>query len=117
MLRLYLYARVRILCTYCTRDRGCGKHPAFPAPSIGAEDIAQLGRIAPRGRDGVFGHRHCEPPGRANARPMTGSAKQSISPRKERIDCFVAALLAMTAQLFEIRIAIQQRRRPGLEPG
>jgi hypothetical protein len=22
--------------------------------------------------------RHCEPPGRANARPMTGSAKQSI---------------------------------------
>ena len=30
--------------------------------------------------------RHCEPPGRANARPMTGSAKQSISPRKERKD-------------------------------
>src|SRR5207253_143801 len=26
--------------------------------------------------------RHCEPTGRANARPMTGSAKQSISPRK-----------------------------------
>jgi hypothetical protein len=23
------------LCTYCTRDRGCSKHPAFPAPSIG----------------------------------------------------------------------------------
>ena len=34
--------------------------------------------------------RHCEPPGRANARPMTGSAKQSISPRKERIDCVAA---------------------------
>jgi hypothetical protein len=34
--------------------------------------------------------RHCEPPGRANARPMTGSAKQSISPRKGRMDCFVA---------------------------
>src|SRR6266481_4036248 len=42
-------------------------------------------------------HRHCEPTGRANARPMTGSAKQSISPRKERMDCFVASLLAMTA--------------------
>jgi ring-1,2-phenylacetyl-CoA epoxidase subunit PaaC len=27
---------------------------------------------------------------------MTGSAKQSIVPRKERIDCFVASLLAMT---------------------
>jgi hypothetical protein len=41
--------------------------------------------------------RHCEPTGRANARPMTGSAKQSISRRKERMDCFVASLLAMTA--------------------
>ena len=29
-------------------------------------------------------HRHCEPPGRANARPMTGSAKQSIAPHKGR---------------------------------
>ena len=32
MLQLYLYARVRTLRTYCTRDRGCSKHPAFPAP-------------------------------------------------------------------------------------
>jgi hypothetical protein len=35
--------------------------------------------------------RHCEPPGRANARPMTGS-----SPRKGRMDCFAA--LAMTGE-------------------
>jgi hypothetical protein len=42
--------------------------------------------------------RHCEPKtGRANARPMTGSAKQSIAPQKEKMDCFVALLLAMTA--------------------
>jgi hypothetical protein len=34
--------------------------------------------------------------GSRDARPMTGSTKQSISPRKERMDCFVAALLAMT---------------------
>jgi hypothetical protein len=34
--------------------------------------------------------RHCEPTGRANARPMTGSAKQSIKPRKERMDCLAA---------------------------
>jgi hypothetical protein len=27
--------------------------------------------------------RHCEPTGRANARPMTGSAKQSIAQQKE----------------------------------
>jgi hypothetical protein len=39
---------------------------------------------------------HCEPTGRANARPMTGSAQQSIA-RDERMDCFVAALLAMTS--------------------
>jgi len=45
--------------------------------------------------------RHCEPTGRANARPMTGSAKQSIEPREERIDCFVASLLAMTASQFQ----------------
>jgi hypothetical protein len=32
--------------------------------------------------------RHCEPTGRANARPMTGSAKQSIATPK--VDCFVA---------------------------
>src|SRR5882757_8356603 len=41
--------------------------------------------------------RHCEPTGRANARPMTGSAKQSIVPQKERMDCF--ASLAMTVLL------------------
>jgi hypothetical protein len=33
VLQLYLYARVRFLRTICTRDRGCSKHPAFPAPS------------------------------------------------------------------------------------
>jgi hypothetical protein len=41
--------------------------------------------------------RHCEPTGRANARPMTGSAKQSIVRLVLKLDCFVAALLAMTA--------------------
>jgi uronate dehydrogenase len=45
------------------------------------------------GKQPLF-RRHCEPTGRANARPMTGSAKQSMRPR--RMDCFVAALLAMT---------------------
>src|SRR6266851_9848182 len=34
MLRLYLYARVRFFAQFCTRDRGCSKHPAFPAPSV-----------------------------------------------------------------------------------
>ena len=46
MPRLYLYARVRIhLPTHCTRDRGCSKHPAFPAPSVVREKVhANLGR-------------------------------------------------------------------------
>jgi hypothetical protein len=30
---LNLYARVRFVCCFCTRDRGCGVHPVFPAPS------------------------------------------------------------------------------------
>jgi hypothetical protein len=40
--------------------------------------------------------RHCEPTGRANARPMTGSAKQSIAQQGSKLDCFAA--LAMTAR-------------------
>ena len=30
-----------------------------------------------------FSDRHCEPTGRTNARPMTGSAKQSMAPRSK----------------------------------
>src|SRR5882762_4853566 len=52
---------------------------------------------------GARASRHCEPTGRANARRraprsnpclsvIASAAKQSISPRKERLDCFVAAL-------------------------
>jgi hypothetical protein len=44
--------------------------------------------------------RHCEPTGRANARPMTDSAKRSRAAKKERVDCFVASLLAMTRERF-----------------
>jgi hypothetical protein len=43
--------------------------------------------------------RHCEPTGRANARPMTGSAKQSIDSTGKQLDCFVASLLAMTKKI------------------
>jgi len=49
--------------------------------------------------------RYCEPPVGAKRRPMTGSAKQSMPIQKERMDCFVAALLAMT-----LRVAIYCRR-------
>ena len=37
-----LYARVRISHQHCTRDRGCSKHPAFPAPShLGEKEFQQ----------------------------------------------------------------------------
>jgi hypothetical protein len=36
-------------------------------------------------------NRHCEPTGRANARPMTGSAKQSIAAPGKKVDCFADA--------------------------
>src|SRR6185437_10636936 len=38
--------------------------------------------------------RHCEPTGRANARPMTGSAKQSIS---ELAEAWIASSLTLLA--------------------
>ena len=45
------------MCTG-TRDRGCSKHPVFPAPSIQEEgnEIANLGRNAPRDRGSVDHH-------------------------------------------------------------
>src|SRR6478752_7874911 len=59
--------------------------PAFPAPSIllGETFLQNLGHIVPRERGLLvrkLEQRHCEEPtGRANARPMTGSAtKQSV---------------------------------------
>jgi hypothetical protein len=42
---------------------------------------------------------HCEPTGRANARPMTGSAKQSISQLAEGWIASSLSLLAMTGRL------------------
>jgi hypothetical protein len=34
-----------------------------------------------------FKNRHREPTGRANARPMTGSAKQSIAQQEGKMEC------------------------------
>ena len=40
------------ICAFCTRDRGCSAHPAFPAPSCSSRVAidTKLGRIAPRER-------------------------------------------------------------------
>ena len=71
------------LCTYCTRDRGCSAHPVFPAPSDfrGRNDHARLGRIVPRERETMP----------EILTVIASEAKQSISPRQERMDCFVAS--------------------------
>src|SRR6266702_6238835 len=54
---LNLYARVRFFAQFCTRDRGCSAHPVFPAPSVfGSANVdANLGRIAPREGEAMFG--------------------------------------------------------------
>jgi hypothetical protein len=39
---------------------------------------------------------HCEPPGRRNAPPDDGLLEAIHKPHREKLDCFVAALLAMT---------------------
>src|SRR6266478_678783 len=73
-----------------------------PRPPKGARDkcITRAHRAARFKR--MSSDRHCEPTGLANARPMTGSAKQSILSLRGEMDCF--ASLAMTVRLFEIRI-------------
>src|SRR3981189_3701141 len=73
--------RVRSTTTKCTRGRGCNGHPAFPTPSLGGSFINASGAL--RGED-------------ANVclDVIASEAKQSISPRKGRMDCFAA--LAMT---------------------
>ena len=53
-------------------------------------DDLQLFRVSDQISNSTITRRHCEPTGRANARPITGSAKRSTEPCKERMDCFVA---------------------------
>src|SRR5216684_5525073 len=111
--------RVRSTNTKCTRGRGCNGHPAFPTPSKGERFINGSGALRGEVANVYVGleQRHCEPTGRANARPMTGSAKQSISPHK-RMDCFVASLLAMTVLHLNRRgcLKIESGIHAGLSP-
>jgi hypothetical protein len=52
---------------------------------LGRDDVEKMSRkflISIFKRPIQLQDRHCEPTGRANARPMTGSAKQSIARQK-----------------------------------
>src|SRR5258707_7572198 len=63
------------LCTLRTRRRRRPRNTRYRAPATAYPDRSLTGRTTPA----FLAH------------------KQSILPRKERVDCFVAALLAMTA--------------------
>ena len=60
--------------------------PAYGCPCVRRDDGIVSGALArhqlPQIR--ISNSRHCEPTGRANARPMTGSAKQSTAPRERK---------------------------------
>src|SRR5258708_39046782 len=79
---------VCVFLQFCTRDRRCSAHPAFPAPSviIGRNFLAKLGRIAPRDR-GVM----------VDAVIASEAKQSSFATKEEKLDCSVASLLAMTA--------------------
>ena len=86
MLRLYLYARVRIsLSAFAHGTAGAAKHPAFPAPShFWGETIPyNSGKSCCENANMCL---HVIASQRvAHARPMTDSAKQSIvTPRAAR---------------------------------
>src|SRR5215204_7061 len=66
-----------------TRDRGCSKHPVFPAPSVfeeGKRD-ANLGRNAPRARSHTL-YRDCLHAGRPCERRDPYAAADVVLPRR-----------------------------------
>jgi hypothetical protein len=86
------------------------RHSLRPLTIEGRELIADLGRNAPRDREGV-------------SSVIASEAKQSISPHEERMDCFVAyaprndgsGCLKRESEMCGQRT--NHLRRPGLEPG
>jgi hypothetical protein len=98
MLPLNLYARVRILCVHLHARPRVQRAPGLPLRPLKRRVRnfqAKLGRDARRDREAAFPVIARQRVG-AKRRPMTGSAKQSMPPHEERMDCFVDLLLAMT---------------------
>jgi hypothetical protein len=78
--------RVLSTNTKCTRDRGCNGHPAFPTPSLGGRFSNPSG--ASRREDKVVRETIA-----TSLRAKLSNPSRRV---KERMDCFVASLLAMT---------------------
>src|SRR6266436_6387100 len=83
------------LCTYCTRDRGCSAHPAFPAPSVfkGRRFSSQLGRIAPRDREAMFAVIARSDLSAVAQRAKAEATKQSILSFCGEMDCFAEPVI------------------------
>jgi hypothetical protein len=91
------------LCAFARETAGAARTRLSLRPLFSRAEVEIKARA--RGVAGTRIHvlqelasRHCEPQGRANARPMTGSAKQSIAPRKERMDYFAALAMTWTSR-------------------
>ena len=81
------------VATTCTLFAAAHRRPAFPAPSDWRveENFSKARADCAARFIGMSRGHHCQPTGRANARPMTGSAKQSIRSLCGDMDCFVAS--------------------------
>jgi hypothetical protein len=99
------------LCKFCTRDRGCSAHPAFPAPSCfrGGQTICKTSGASRRENaevcyDGTTSQRHCE---------RSEAIQLPSLPRK--LDCFVASA-PRNDEVARPRIAHRPRSPPRLTP-
>src|SRR2546421_57732 len=77
-------------CAFGTRDRGCSRHPAFPAPSVwrGPTNLQNLGRNLPREREGML----CPHvvPANAGTTNHTGSAIEYFTWLNAKLDSIEA---------------------------
>src|SRR6185312_1156362 len=92
MLRLYLYARVRLFAHLLHTRPRVQQAPGIPCALL---FFGAIGFLQTSGETRRENAEVCSMP----ATVIASEAKQSISPRKERMDCFVASLLAMTASI------------------
>ena len=91
MFRLYLYARVRFLSAFCTRDRGCSKHPAFPAPSLEGQFMQASG--ASRRENAKLYPPSLPATNAERLRKGANATKQSIYPLCREVDCFAEPVI------------------------
>jgi len=117
------------MCTG-TRDRGCSKHPVFPAPSIQEEgnEFSNLGRNTPRDRGGVSTSLraqrsnpclHLRPDGllrfARNDEPVARMKRSAIRDLSNTAPDFAEPVITVRAQLRSSRARIRATR--WLHPG